>query len=223
MSSYLNGMKNAFKNLAKGLFERIPGTRIAVTNYKDFPVYPYGGGGDYPYQANLPFSSDITSIYNSIDSLTTGGGGDIPESLWSGLMRTMTTENIGAWRNGVKKSIIYLTDAPAHTPEPFTGYTISSVVDKSYYVDPVVIYGIVPSYLASDPELIKLSNWTGGKLLAANTPDEVTQRFAEALTDINGAEITPTPKSVPELTSTWGLLALAVGSVLQKLKIKMIK
>jgi hypothetical protein len=128
--------------------------------------------------------------------LTTEGGGDIPESLWSGLTRTIKTENLGGWRNGVKKGVIYLTDAPAHNPEPFTGYSTRSVIDGAMSVDPAVIYGIVPNYLSSDPQLVRLSQWTGGKLLIANTPNDVSKRLFEALADINGAEIITTQKSV---------------------------
>jgi hypothetical protein len=193
MGSYLNGMKTAFKNLAQSLFEQVPGTRIAVVDYKDFPLPPFGQFGDYPYRADLAFSSDITSIDNAINQLTVGGGGDIPESLWSALTRTMETENLNSWRDGVKKGVIYLTDAFAHDPEPFTGYTVSSVVDESFHVDPVRIYGIVPNYLNSDTSLARLSSWTGGKLLSANSSNDVILKVIEALTDINGAAITSSP------------------------------
>ncbi|WP_375515206.1 vWA domain-containing protein [uncultured Nostoc sp.] len=229
MGGYLDGMKTAFKNLAQSLFEQVPGTRIAVVDYKDFPLPPFGQFGDYPYRADLAFSSDITSIDNAINQLTVGGGGDTPESLWSGLTRTINTENLNGWRDGVKKGVIYLTDAFAHDPEPFTGYTVSSIIDESFHVDPVRIYGIVPSYFANTEltTLTRLSEWTGGKLFIANSSDDIAKSLAEALTDINGSAITPTPnsdpetptpKSVPETMPTYGLLALAVGSIIQKLK-----
>jgi von Willebrand factor type A domain len=226
MGGYLNGMKNNFKNIAKDLFERVPGTRIAVVDYKDFPIYPYGGDGDYPYRADLPFSSDIASIDSAINNLTTGGGGDIPESLWSGLTGTIKTENLGGWRNGVKKSIIYLTDAPAHDPEPFTGYTTRDVIDESLRVDPAVIYGIVPEYLSSDISLARLSSWTGGKLLSVKNSDDVTLKIIESLTHLNGAPITSSyddsksPTSVPEPTPVIGLFALSAWGIMKALKIR---
>lgn len=61
MGSYLQGMKSAFKDLAKNLFNQVPDTRITVVDYKDFPLTPYGQFGDYPYPADLPFSSEYNN------------------------------------------------------------------------------------------------------------------------------------------------------------------
>ncbi|MBE9008877.1 VWA domain-containing protein, partial [Pseudanabaenaceae cyanobacterium LEGE 13415] len=241
MGAIMGYVKNEMRNTSKFLFNQVPDTRIAVVDYKDFSVSPFGGLGDYPYRAVLPFSSNQSSINAAIGGLTTGGGGDTPESLLSALVRTLRTENLGYWRNKVKKSVIYITDAPAHDPEPFTGYTWGYVVDESYLVDPAILYAIVPNYLKDDPKLTMVTKWTGGRVFGVDSPSDAQKALAAILAEINGAEIAtntgttpdpsdppalpnpPTPRSVPEPSSLWGFLAVLLAGghrLLKKSKCK---
>jgi uncharacterized repeat protein (TIGR01451 family) len=108
-----------------------PDYRVAVTNFKDHPSYPYGSWGDYPYRANLAFSTDDDAIKGAINSLYASGGADWPESVHSGLMGAIRGDGIGAWRENTKKVVILMGDAPPHDPEPFTGYTTDSVAEAA--------------------------------------------------------------------------------------------
>src|SRR5262249_31086128 len=103
-----------------------PDFRIAITEFKDFP-YPYGSFGDYPYRADSPFSNTPPVITSGINQLFASGGGDTPESQLSRVMGAINAQGITPWRSGVRKSIIVMTDAPGHDPEPSTGYTKTSV------------------------------------------------------------------------------------------------
>ncbi|MFC1615391.1 VWA domain-containing protein [Patescibacteria group bacterium] len=122
--------------------------RAAVVDYRDFPIDPYGASGDYPYHAVLPFSSDSATIIGAINSLSLGNGLDWPESLYSALIRAMLCEGLGDWRNvpGIKKSVIVMTDAPPHDPEPFTGYTSADVILTAFLVDPAIVFPICIGY-----------------------------------------------------------------------------
>lgn len=185
--------------------------RIAVADYKDFPEQD-----GYPYRAILPFSSEKTAITDAINSLSynISGGGDWAESAYSGLIRTMHTEGLGSWRDEAKKSVIILTDAPPHDPEPHTGYTLKDVVDaayamgspdysenqnillSSYPVKPVSIYSII-SGGSSEPfyYFSKISDQTGGKTYRTSSSEDIVN----ALLDITGNIIRDeTPQSVPE-------------------------
>lgn len=102
--------------------------RVAVAQYKDFPVYPYGESSDFPYAAALGFSNNKAGIITAVNTLSASGGWDWPESVYSGLMGAITTQGLGAWRPEAHKGVIVMGDAPPHDPEPFTGHTLGSVV-----------------------------------------------------------------------------------------------
>lgn len=108
-----------------------PDYRVAVTNFKDHPSYPYGDSSDYPYRANLAFSTDDDAIKGAINSLYASGGADWAESVHSGLMGAIRGDGIGAWREDTKKVVILMGDAPPHDPEPFTGHTTDSVAEAA--------------------------------------------------------------------------------------------
>ncbi len=130
-------VKNSALELVNQLFSDIPSARVAIADYRDFPNYPYGSSGDYPYQTLLPFSDDPTSIIGAINRLSVGRGGDEPESAYSALINTIQGVGTGEWREDAEKAVIIFTDAPPHDPEPFTGYTAQSVINAAQ--NPVTI------------------------------------------------------------------------------------
>ena len=54
----------------------IPDFRIAVVDYRDFPVDPYGGPGDYAYHDDLAFTDNSSAAVSAIQSLSLGWGND---------------------------------------------------------------------------------------------------------------------------------------------------
>jgi Mg-chelatase subunit ChlD len=79
---------------------------VSVVSFKD----PQAG---YPDQVIQPFTTDQTAVQNAINSLTAGGGGDIPEGDYSGLLLALNG-SAGAWDTDpdVTRTIILYTDAP---------------------------------------------------------------------------------------------------------------
>lgn len=140
-----------------------PDSRIALTDYKDF--------GDYTYRADLPFTDDEATINKAIQSLSVGGGGDFPESVYSGLMRTIQAEGIDPWRKDANKVIILIGDAPPHDPEQNTGYTLNTVVEAAK------AGGVSTSLTASTR--------TEGVLSAALSHKIVKPVFSNSLSDLN--------------------------------------
>jgi hypothetical protein len=161
--------------------------RAAVVEYRDFPVYPYGDRGDVPYRAVLPFSSNAQAIKGAINSLAAGGGADWQESVYSALVRSIFTEGLGSWRDGVEKIVLVIGDAPPHDPEPFTGYTSDTVVTAAFSVDPARVYSIV---IGGDPSTTAafgaLSARTDGKLFAAASASEVSAAILAVIGDVTG-------------------------------------
>ncbi len=192
MGSYIGAAQTAAQNILNQLDNSGADYRIAVADYKDFPVAPYGDPSDYPYRADLPFSTDKTAITNTINSLSSniGGGGDIPESAYTALIDTINTQGLGAWRKGVKKAVIVMSDAPPLAPEPFTGYTSQSVIDAANAVDPAIIYSIVPG---GDPSAVsyfsKLTTATGGKLYTTSSSTDIVNAFSDIISQVT----TPLP------------------------------
>jgi hypothetical protein len=116
----------AVKSSATQIVNTIAGSgddyRVSIVDYRD--VAPNGDPGDYASRLVLDFSSNQSAITNAINGLTTDGGGDWPETVYSGLMAAINLQ----WRADAEKVIILMGDAPPHDPEPNTGYTSDSVI-----------------------------------------------------------------------------------------------
>jgi hypothetical protein len=222
MSSYISSVQSSVEDILNQLDTSGVDYRIAIADYKDFPEQD-----GYPYRADLPFSTDETAINNTINSLTSdiGGGGDTPESAYSGLINSINTQGLGTWRDGATKATIILTDAPPHDPEPHTGYTAQDVINAALAVDPDQIYSIIPG---GDPTAVsyfsKLSSATGGQLYTTHSGNDIANALLDITANITGSPInsdrgsTTLPdggdggsKSVPEPSSLIGLLIFGLG------------
>lgn len=218
MGGSIFALRSTATRIMNDLIENEADFRIAITEFKDFPTYPYGWAGDYPYRADSPFSDDPSVITSGINMLYATGGGDWPESQLSGVMGAINADGIGPWRSGVKKSIIVMTDAPPQEPEPFTGYTKASVaaaakaggvttetrpalrigaLAESVPETPITIYGVVVGgdFMAYN-ELNALATATGGKVwLTSYDPTDIAAALLEALGEIGATGEEPPPSS----------------------------
>ncbi len=109
--------------------------RIAVVDFKDFnsTVGNYGTASDYPYRAVIPFTDDVDRVVSAINSISTptDSGGDVPDSVYNALIRTIDGNDLGNWRSGeVDRVIVLVGDAPPHALEP-TGYDLASVAEAA--------------------------------------------------------------------------------------------
>jgi hypothetical protein len=114
-------VKAAATDITNLLLQGDVDARIAVVDYKD-------AGDVYQSRVDIGFTNDAASVVGAINSLSASGGGDTPESVYSG---AMTALGLGFRADVDKKAIIIMGDAPAHDPEPVTGYTSSSVLDAA--------------------------------------------------------------------------------------------
>jgi hypothetical protein len=214
MRPYIDAAKASSIGLLSTLDSSGSDYRVAVTEYKDFPIPPYGRFGDYPYRAILPFSTDEEVIQTALNGITVGGGGDLPESAYSGLIGTLLTDGINDWRQNSEKVLIVLTDAPPHSPEPFTGYVASDVIDLAYSIDPAIIYSIV---VGSNPStynfFAELSQRTGGRVYRSESFVGLEDLFLNVINDVvNDVTDKSKSQSVPEPASIFSLLAFGAFS-----------
>ncbi len=95
--------------------------RLALVDYRDFPDRPNCIASDYPYDVKQDFTAEPVEIYAAVNSLTLGGGGDGPETVFSGLADGLRALS---WSPASWKGAILIGDASPLDPEPNTGYTM---------------------------------------------------------------------------------------------------
>jgi len=184
MTDDIAAAKAAAVDIVNSIDSQTKDYRIAVVSFEDFPYEPYGYAscGDYMYHDVLNFSNNKANIVSAIQGLPLRCGDDPQESLYSALMHVLQKGAIGGWRDGVRKKVIYMTDASPHDPEPFTGYTLNDVKNAAKALDPAVIYPIV---VGGDPTTTaysaSLAQGTGGKMFEAGDSGEVVQSIMSAI------------------------------------------
>lgn len=169
--------------------------RIAVINYKDKPIWPFGDPTDYVYKLNLPFTGkdNKPAIISAINSLGASGGADAPEAVYSALVLAMEDPNKNlanstnhGWTEGATKAIIIMGDAPPHIPEPWAGgHTLADVISTSESIDPVIVYSIVIGSSGSAYDAFSaISSGTNGKVYTSPHAADVVAAIIEAIGDI---------------------------------------
>ncbi len=108
-----------------------PDYRLALVDYKDSPDEE----SDYQSRLDVNFTTDIPTLDRELAALEAEGGGDTPESVYSGLMTALGLD----WRAGSKKIVVQIGDAPAKDPEPITGFTLHTIQAKALSLDPATI------------------------------------------------------------------------------------
>lgn len=155
--------------------------RIAVMDYRDFPTPPYGGSGDYPFHDVQRFTSNPATAVSGIQALRLGFGGDLPESVFSGLMHAIQSPSLGSWRGeGVSKVIILMGDAPGHNPEPFTGFTTNTVITAAENEDPVVIFPVAIGNF-NTAQFQAIATGTAGQLIRAANASTIVSALQSAI------------------------------------------
>jgi hypothetical protein len=215
MGDDIDAVKAAANEIINLIKFAAPNSRIAVVDFRDFPSR--GASYDYPYRDALAFTGDGTVAKNAINGLSLGFGGDGPETLFCALMHTMKNDrcagqgastSIGGWRRDTNaKFVIYMTDAPALSPEPFTGFTIEDVkraaqeggfdvlpeggaiaaANSSSELTALAVPGvhILPVVVGGNPvalaQATELADATDGAVFAAATAGDVVAAIREAL------------------------------------------
>lgn len=155
--------------------------RFSLVDYRDFPART-GSSTDYPSRLVVPFTDDLAALQAGLDRLQASGGGDIPESAWSGIMTGLDQP----WRPGVQKVLIAMSDAGPLDPEPFTGFTADQVVQRAFEIDPVQIYTVnTVSWSSAADALAGVATRTGGAHYRAaqgvSIPEAITSAIGTAL------------------------------------------
>ena len=130
--------------------------RFAITSYRDDPArtnYP----NDYRSRVDQEFTSDAAALKKSLENISADGGGDAPETMYSGIKSALELP----WRPGVKKIVLTVTDAPALSPEPGTNLTEKEINALAFAVDPAQLYVLADEYLEHDETIKPLVEKSG--------------------------------------------------------------
>ncbi|WP_433064934.1 peptidoglycan DD-metalloendopeptidase family protein [Dactylosporangium sp. CS-033363] len=175
MGPYIGGVSASARSITAGLFSKAD-ARVALVDYKDLHACASDG---YAARVDLPFATDPAAFDTAVGKLTAEGGCDTPESIYSGLMAAIGLP----WRDGVKKAIILMGDAPPHDPEPVTGLTLAKVTAAAKAVDPATIYAININGAAS-PFFDDLAAQNDGQVYVAEDPSTAVDQITDAITSI---------------------------------------
>ncbi|MGE0871793.1 MAG: hypothetical protein AB7P03_24770 [Kofleriaceae bacterium] len=137
----------------------VPDTAIGVSHYKDFPYSTFGDPSDTPYQLRQRITRIASEAQAGVDSLSSLGGLDLPESGWEALYQIATGDgvtwnsssippfdaNVGyvaskhgliggvGFRAGALPIIVQIADAAWHYPESTTTcYYAGTIVSTGY-------------------------------------------------------------------------------------------
>lgn len=123
MGDEIDGVRENVKALAESIAKAARSYRIALVDYKDGPDQ----GDSYVARTDVDFTTDVSKFQAGADTLYADGGGDDPESVYSGVEQALNLK----WRDGVRKSVFIIGDAPGKDPEPASGLTQKDVIDKA--------------------------------------------------------------------------------------------
>lgn len=195
MQPMINQYKTEALRLAKKTLDS--GGRIALYDYRDL---------NDPYVATkrCDFETCTLDVFTQqLRHISTGGGGDKPESLLSSSLKVMKELN---WQYGATKSIIVLTDSDFLLPDR-DGTTLDEVVKLSHSIDPVNFYVITTSSVAES--FSDLTALTDGKIetdfdkLSLLT-DYIMERY-DSLPRVEASDTPITPVTITDLTYTKNL------------------
>ncbi len=149
MDPMIERYKDEARKLAKQTLAG--GGRVALYEYRDL---------DDPFETMqlCDFGCTLADFERELNAITTGGGGDISESVMSASLKIM---NELKWQHGANKSVVVLTDSTYRNPDR-DGATLNEVVRRSLEIDPVNFYVITNKDIK--PMYQELAELTNGKV-----------------------------------------------------------
>ncbi|MBP5510403.1 MAG: VWA domain-containing protein [Kiritimatiellae bacterium] len=125
MGSSINSVKNNAKRLIEEkLANGARNCRVAVADYRDYPMSPYGDSGDYVFKLRCGFTTNATAAISALNTISADGGADTPEAVYSALANAIAMD----WRPNAVKTIMLMCDAGPHDPEPWAPYYSKSKI-----------------------------------------------------------------------------------------------
>ncbi len=174
MSGSITALQNAIRaSLIPSIVEEIPDTHFGVGEFRDYPVSPYGGSSDQPFNNFQDITGDFMAAQMATSMYRASGGRDTPEShgsalhalaTGSGLPRSSVGDRAGCpagtfgyacFRETAVPIVIMVTDVPWHNgPGDSNPYT--EIAGEPQYAD------VVAAFSAENMRFIGIGQGTGG-------------------------------------------------------------
>jgi hypothetical protein len=163
-------VENRIREIVDQLSSNSSDWRLALITYRDHPQAPYGEPTDYVSRLEFGFTANLSEISAGVSTIQVDGGGDQPEAVFAGLREAVQMP----WRDGVRRSIILMGDAPPHIPDPVLGLDFRSVLQPAY--DDARI-GIFPILITTENAVRfpfqSLADGSGGRMFYASDVQQV--------------------------------------------------
>ena len=148
MSGEINQVKGKIDRIGSALMKLVPKTRIGVTTYRD--------DGDAYLVKGLPMTNDIQQVKTYLDTITAGGGGDLPEAVQEGLRWSMDNNQ---FRSRARKIILLFGDAPPHPQQKRLCLQLAS----DFSADGGVVSTVTCRQNDRMPEFVEIAQVGGGE------------------------------------------------------------
>jgi hypothetical protein len=186
----MTAVRAAATQIAGAVAGQTQDLRMAVVDFRDFNDTAVAGGipTDYPFRVVAPFTEDAERIVRALNSITAQPvGGDVPESVFYALARTIDGNDLGGWRTGnVARVLVLIGDAPPHDPEQVVGYTLSDIVAMASKGPNKRIYTFqIGEYPATEAYFNALAGYTDGAAVQALDPNEPNDMTAATTAVVN--------------------------------------
>jgi hypothetical protein len=106
MGGSISALKTALSSsLLADLQASIPGVGLAIVDYRDYPISPYGSTGsvfatgDFPAKVHQKITTNLSAAQSAVAQYVAGGGNDGPESQIPAMQHILTGEAL-TWSGG---------------------------------------------------------------------------------------------------------------------------
>ncbi len=111
----------------------IPGARFAVADFKDYPFFPFGSPGDYPWRVDQNFTTNaptsscddgefhVSEIQCALNRLSAGGGFDDPEAYNRAFYEAFHDDSL-SWAPSTPRFMVVLGDSLPHDASMSTDF-----------------------------------------------------------------------------------------------------
>lgn len=189
-----------------------------VASYRDFPQFPWGGFGDYPFRYDQTITADGDAIADALRSWRASGGSDRKESNLFAL-QSLADGGSSSFRADSDRYLLWFGDQPAHDPADTQGYPGPGLEETIAALQAVelTVLGVDVGNLDGDGELTQIVGRTGGSIgaLEGNLSDLVFDSLLEVIdprTDVTLDIILFEPDGQPGFAFGTTFFGLARGS-----------
>jgi hypothetical protein len=157
-----------------------PEAQFAVAGFRDYPIAPYGGGGDWVFRLLSDISPVKAHWLNGIAALTAGGGADTPEAQYDAIVAATTAVS---WRPDTERVLVVATDAPFHHGPDGTHVNDHASTVAALAAENIIVIGLKAP--GAGGELDALAAATGGSVQPLSpSGDDIAEAILAGLEEL---------------------------------------